>query len=548
MKNYNLIVTSAKLVPESMRNLGDLPAALYPIEGKTVLQRLCSQYDNAKEICVVTYENAEKFDDYLKSENTKKNINFHKLNSLKTLGETILEGIKTIRQKNTLKRIIINFGDTLVFENLEKLPPDGFYYSMESYSPTWTFFEIQNNRFTKIIDKQKNKAHDNLNIGKMFVGVFSFSDIEYLENCLSNTNNFNDMDLFYEALLQYNMKYELIAVKTNSWCDIGHQEKYYNAQLGVKAREFNHIVIDENRGILKKTSTDIDKFIGEILWYIKMPKDLEYASPRIFSYSLDYNNSHVSMEYYSYHTLHEILLYSDIYQKEWVNIFKKIKFICDDFARYSARGNTKDAIKTMYVDKTIDRLNNLKNNENFKMFFNNYFIINNTKYLSLNEIIEIMKIKIYEILMNVDEFKIIHGDLCFSNILVDSNLSFVKLIDPRGKFGEFDIYGDQRYEIAKLFHSIDGKYDYIIEELFDLNVEGNKINYAITEPKRDFNICNIFENVFNDYIINHKDEIYLIEALLFLSMISLHNESLRQQYVMFATGIEILSRCCDIKI
>ena len=74
-------------------------------------------------------------------------------------------------------------------------------------------------------------------------------------------------------------------------------------------------------------------------------------------------------------------------------------------------------------------------------------------------------------LYEVDTFNIIHGDLCFANIMVDTNLSFIKVIDPRGKFGTYDIYGDFRYELAKLFHSVDGKYDFIIKDLFDVNFD-----------------------------------------------------------------------------
>ena len=44
------------------------------------------------------------------------------------------------------------------------------------------------------------------------------------------------------------------SILTNNWFDIGHEDKYYNSKLEVRAREFNHITIDKNRGILKKTS------------------------------------------------------------------------------------------------------------------------------------------------------------------------------------------------------------------------------------------------------------------------------------------------------
>lgn len=53
--------------------------------------------------------------------------------------------------------------------------------------------------------------------------------------------------------------------------------------------------------------------------------------------------------------------------------------------------------------------------------------------------------------------------------MVDNNFSFIKVIDPKEKFGMYDIYGDARYKFAKLFHSIGGKYDFIIKDLFNMS-------------------------------------------------------------------------------
>ena len=46
---------------------------------------------------------------------------------------------------------------------------------------------------------------------------------------------------------------------------------------------------------------------------------------------------------------------------------------------------------------------------------------------------------------------------------------------------------------------------------------------------------------------SRKKKIELIEALLFLSMVPLHSESIEHQCVMLATGIQILDRIIDIK-
>ena len=134
--------------------------------------------------------------------------------------------------------------------------------------------------------------------------------------------------------------------------------------------------------------------------------------------------------------------------------------------------------------------------------------------------------------------------------MIDSNLSFIKVIDPRGKFGAFDIYGDPRYELAKLLHSVDGKYDYIIKDLFDVEYDADNagITYSIKERKCDFNFYKVFIETFCDEIGGDLKRIELIESLLFLSMIPLHNESFEQQLVMLATGLDILNRVVDITV
>ena len=109
-------------------------------------------------------------------------------------------------------------------------------------------------------------------------------------------------------LQEYSKMHPMRSILTNNWFDIGHEDKYYNSKLEVRAREFNHITIDKNLGILKKTSDDKDKFIGEIKWYLKLPADVEYVRPRIFDYRhrmlihmFQWNimHNHLSMNYSS---------------------------------------------------------------------------------------------------------------------------------------------------------------------------------------------------------------------------------------------------------
>ena len=388
---------------------------------------------------------------------------------------------------------------------------------------------------------------------KLFVGVFQFTDAAYFRRCLEIAFEQESLQIstFYYALQEYSKKYSMKAVLTNNWFDIGHEDKYYNSKLEVRAREFNHITIDKNRGILKKTSDDKDKFIGEIKWYLKLPADVEYVRPRIFDYSTSYVNPYVSMEYYAYHTVHELFLYGDLTLQQWIDIFNRIRFVCDDFKRYTVQdAGIRPALEEMYLTKTLQRFEKMKKDERFITFFESPVVVNGKRYLSLNEIIIALEKAIPEMLYDVDTFNVIHGDLCFANIMVDSNFSFIKVIDPRGKFGTYDIYGDFRYELAKLFHSVDGKYDFIIKDLFDLdyNSEAACINYRIQDRKREFDLYKVFLSTFATEIDSDLKKIELIEALLFLSMIPLHGESIRHQMVMLGTGLEILNRVIDIQI
>lgn len=543
-KGWTLIIPSAKIVPEELQNLGKLPGVIYPINQKIVFDYQYEQYKNiCNEIKIICYEKAGKIHRRLEKYKNK-NVILEDLPLLEDLGHSIYYGIKNIDNP-----VIINFADTIVLDDISKIDRDGFFYAEDYMSDTWTFFEEEKGNIVKIYDKIPEYSEVQK---KLFVGVFKISDPEYFKMCLEeafSSTNRTESTFFY-AIRLYNKKYVFDIQKTDNWFDIGHVDKYYNSNLEVKAREFNHITIDRNRGILKKSSDDKEKFIGEIKWYLKLPSDIEYVRPRIFDYSTSYVNPFVSMEYYAYHTVHELFLYGDLNYHQWVDIFKRIAFVCTDFKRYTIQDTAiKEALEDIYLTKTLQRFEKMKSDERFCAFFNQSIMVNGKKYKSLSDISEILKKVVPEMLYDVEYFNIIHGDLCFSNIMVDSNFSFIKVIDPRGKFGKYDIYGDPRYELAKLFHSVDGKYDFIIKDLFNINYDlhNAEIKYQIIDRKRDYDLYKVFTKVFKDEIGEDLKKIELIESLLFFSMIPLHGENINHQLAMLGTGIEILNRVTEIE-
>ena len=532
----NLIIPSATIVSEELQNVGKLPTVIYPINGNVVFDYLYRQYSDICNIEILCYENAylvhEKLTNY-------KRITITDLSQIDDLAHTVYYGIKNAGE------LIINFGDTIVMDNIFEYEGDCFFYAEDYVSDKWTFFNCEKGELKDIFDKTNIVSNRKKSL---FVGVFYLKDAMLFKECLEKAFCMKtSISTFYLALQLYSKKNYLTAIKTSKWFDIGHADKYYNSRLEVKAREFNHIMIDRNRGILTKFSDNKNKFIGEIQWYLKLPSDIEYIRPRIFSYSLDYNSPYVNMEYYAYHTVHELFLNADLNEHQWKQIFDRIRFICKDMQKYTVKDEKiLSSLEEMYLNKTIHRLEDLKKERMFDIYFQKNIYVNNTKYISLNKVIDVLKKIIPEMLYDVKEFSIIHGDMCFANMMIDNNFTFIKLIDPRGKFGLFDIYGDFRYELAKLFHSVDGKYDYIIKDLFKLNYKDNVIQYTIQENYRAFDLFEILKNTFKDEIGTDLAKIELIEALLFLSMIPLHKESYEHQLVMLGTGLDILNRVIDI--
>lgn len=545
MTDKKVIIPAAKIVPEELQKLGKLPGIIYPVNQKITFDYLYEEYkEHCSSMDIICFEKADKVQRRLKNYLGEK-VTIKVLPELRDLGHTVYFALK-----NVVDTVIINFADTIVLDNVAEIKEDAFFYQEDYMSDMWTYFDETDGRIVWIYDKEPVKEEVRK---KLFVGVFQFTDAACFRKCLESAFKQDSLQIstFYYALQEYSKIHPMRPVLTNNWFDIGHEDKYYNSKLEVRAREFNHITIDKNRGILKKTSDDKDKFIGEIKWYLKLPADVEYVRPRIFDYSTSYVNPYVSMEYYAYHTVHELFLYGDLTLQQWIDIFNRIRFVCDDFKRYTVQDtNIRQALEEMYLTKTLQRFEKMRRDERFLAFFKSPITVNGKKYQSLEKIIVALETTIPEMLYDVDTFNIIHGDLCFANIMVDANFSFIKVIDPRGKFGTYDIYGDFRYELAKLFHSVDGKYDFIIKDLFDLdyNIETSCINYRIQDRNREFNLYKVFLDTFAAEIGNDLRKVELIEALLFLSMIPLHGESIRHQMVMLGTGLEILNRVVNIQV
>jgi hypothetical protein len=139
---------------------------------------------------------------------------------------------------------------------------------------------------------------------------------------------------------------------------------------------------------------------------------------------------------------------------------------------------------------------------------------------------------------------VVHGDLCLSNILYDLRSRICKLIDPRGSFGAVGIYGDPRYDIAKLWHSVHGLYDFIVNDLFRASIDGNRVELSIRATPAHREIEARFERVFFEdrsaESLYPRRDVQLVTALLFASMPALHDDRPARQLAMYVRALQLL--------
>jgi len=118
-------------------------------------------------------------------------------------------------------------------------------------------------------------------------------------------------------------------------------------------------------------------------------------------------------------------------------------------------------------------------------------VINGHKFSNLTKKLEEVYKRLEERLLDT-KYTFIHGDLTMSNTVISSK-NKLYLIDPRGGFGNTKIYGDPRYDVAKLYYSIFGNYDSL-----------NNGRFSYKKDPKDFKIQRTI-SVFREMIRRGKE-------------------------------------------
>lgn len=366
------------------------------------------------------------------------------------------------------------------------------------------------------------------------VGIYYFKDSELLIEILKEEIERKNGEYQLSSYFEKYMKIEPLYIeKIKNWEDIGSLEGYINTnKKKFNCRHFNDLYLDK-LGVLHKKS-QFSKISSEINWFKEIEKtDFEKLTPKFYNSSKF--DCEYGIEYYDYLTLSEYHIFYPLkdYSRSFIfdNLVTKLMDIYKSNQMVSLIFS--DLLKKMLVDKTEKRIRDW---ERIDLVEKDEVIINNKKYIGILPTLQLLKPYIEKICNNsINYISIIHGDPAFSNILISPRNMIFKFIDPRGNFGIDTIYGDYRYDLAKLRHCYHGRYDEIVNDLF--NVKEKK------DLKLEFYRDNNFK-IYDDILLKNGmniDDIELIEGLLFISMIPLHKDYPNRQLAFFIQGITILN-------
>lgn len=288
------------------------------------------------------------------------------------------------------------------------------------------------------------------------------------------------------------------------------------------SRYFNSL--KGNEYTVVKSSGNKKKIKAEYCFYHLLPEDMKYWFVMPFNYREEENQASYTMERLHMTDLAIKWVHGSMDEAEFENLMDKyFFFIRSRHIRECSEEEYQKIAKVLYIDKVNDRIAELKAITEFKKI---KALLDASEETNIDVLVDKyfeLKNKIESRVTYPKQLVIGHGDLCFANALYNKSTNTLKFIDPKGAIVEDELWTNAYYDVAKLSHSVCGRYDFFNNALFDIKI-GQTFSYNLEIAFDNTKYVEIFrrkveENGF-DYLT-----VRIYEASLFLSMLPLHMDN-----------------------
>lgn len=347
--------------------------------------------------------------------------------------------------------------------------------------------------------------------GKRAVAAMFSSATEYLSFCKNVISGQKAWDLICDM----KDSFEIEGV-----VDIGIINNFIQCVTGnFDSRYFNSL--KGNEYTLIKSSSNKKKIKAEYCFYQLLPEDMKFWFIMPYDYKESNDNACYTMERLYITDIAVKWVHGSIDENEFEELMDKYFFFFQSRHEKACTQEEYDQkAKSLYTDKVnkrIEALKKLQGYEKIKVLLDAFKDTNIDwlvdKYFELKNKIE-GKAKYPNCLV------IGHGDPCFSNALYNKSTRTLKFIDPKGAITEDELWTNPYYDLAKLSHSVCGRYDFFNNMLFDIRIDVD-FSYRLEIPFDNSRYIDIFKrkvekNGFDYWLVR------IYEVSLFLSMLPLH--------------------------
>lgn len=512
-------MSSAYLSTEFQVELGAIPPAFLPLGNKKLVEHQVTALRETfvDEQIVLSLPESFHLTETYKEQLERLSIEVELVPDVFSLSEAVLY---LLNIKSTLfetsKPLSILYGDTFISD-----------YSFAQDSKNLIAVSEAKNSY----DWEYLNTEDGKNL--VWCGFFLFANKSLLLKSLAlKRDDFN-------AAIKYYSEYESIDYSyTQDWSDLGHVNTYFASRANLTTqRAFNDLQIVE--GIVSKSGDPQRKIEAEAAWFTNVPPQIKQFTPLFLgSYKKD-GRIFYDLEYLACMPLNELFVHGQNHLQDWQVIFNEVKKWFKN-ALNTELLESKEIINRNYLsligEKTFSRIEKFAND-------NNYSLTEKCHYdgQELPSITDIVTECLSALTQLQSKQGILHGDLCFSNMLFDSRSLKLKVIDPRGLDvdNNLTIYGDVKYDLAKLAHSVIGLYDFIISGNYQIQNKNTKAESLLFDiDDRVEEIQSLFLGIEFVEGVSIK-EITPLVILLFFSMLPLHSDRPDRQRAMLLNGLRL---------
>jgi len=465
---------------------------------------------------------------YLASRHRDFEVEFVKIARSTSAQETILQLLSKVESGS---KVCLQLGDTVVDFPMDEIDNHNFGILVDLDEGNRTAYEAVFLDATK--RKASPKADEHFETPATHIGFYWFTSDKDVPKPAS--------DNFIDFIFGISKDSSAVAVVAQNWIDSDRSDKFSEAQDPTfESRSFNVVTLSKEEGTVVKRSSDVGKLNREYQYIRSLPPSVSALFPSVRDYDATDGVGQIVMDYWPFPNLSDLYCFDNLPESFWADTFQRISA---GLSRLHATkpdgesGGTQD-LTWPFIEKTLVRLESLESNERWPIDVNRPLSVNDVELESPISLVG----RARQIIENVHlQQCLVHGDFCFSNILIDPTSLVLKFLDPRGGFNEAGHSGPDLYDYGKVAHSLFGDYDLILKGFCRLIQPSTRDaqTWELTVTRPAHSVIAIDASI--RYFFKSKKLLALSRlagGLILMSIPPLHLENVERATAFFLRGME----------